>query len=174
MYFVGVNKTIIPRHLVGETLNNSMKLQWESALTAESYNIYRNGELIAEGLTEPTYSDESITTQGTYNYIVTGKTGFLESNPSNEVMVDWGATVVESMESPSLSVYPNPTTGQLFLVEEGISQVVVLDLMGQEVMHQSAQDGQAHLNLSPLPDGTYFIKAITPKGTLIQKIVKTQ
>ena len=174
MYFVGVNKTIIPRYLVGETLDNSMKLQWENALTAESYNIYRNGELIAEGLTEPAYSDESITTQGTYNYTVTGKTGFLESNPSNEVMVDWGATIVESMENPSLSVYPNPTSGQLFLVEEGISQVVVLDLMGQEVMRLSAQDGQAHLNLSALPDGTYFIKAITPKGTLTQKVVKIQ
>lgn len=171
---VTVNKTIIPLHLAASVDGNSVVLNWNVALMAETYNVYRNGELIAEGLTETAYIDEAVVSGENYTYTVTGKTSFLESNPSNEVMVEWGTTIIEGNENQGTSLYPNPTTGKVVLVKEDLVQVVVLNAMGQEVMRQSAQDGQVHLDLSALPDGTYFVKAIAENGSLTQKIVKIQ
>jgi hypothetical protein len=41
-------------------------------------------------------------------------------------------------------------------------------------MHQTTTTGQTNLNLSAMPDGTYFIKVMTPSENRTVKIVKIQ
>ena len=167
-----VNKTIIPRGLEAEVTGNNVVLTWESALKAEAYNVYRNGVMVAHDLTETFFTDENISMRELYCYQVTGKTATLESNFSNAVMVDFGATVLENANGIEISLYPNPTIDKLSVVSEGIDHVVVINLMGQEVLCQSANANETVLDLSVLPQGTYFIKVVTEKGSAIKKVMK--
>ena len=174
MYFVAVNRTIIPKYLEAELTDNDVVLNWEAALLADTYNVYRDGNLIVQGLTETTYTDEDITMDEAHWYFVTGLNAVMESNPSNEVVVNYGATVAESIESPILVLYPNPTSGEVRLDAKGLNQVSVFNLMGQEVMRQTAIAGQLVLDLSSLTEGSYFIKAVTESGSITKKVVKIQ
>ena len=174
MYFVAVNRTIIPKYLKAELTGSDVVLNWEAALLAETYNVYRDGVLIAQGLTETTYTDEGITMDEAHYYTVTGLTTALESNPSNEVVVNFGATVVENIEGQDAVLYPNPTSGELHLDVHGLNQVVVFNMMGQEVMRQTVSTEHLVLDISSLTQGTYFIKVITEGGSIAKKVVKIQ
>ena len=78
--------------------------------------------------------------------------------------------VPESMFSAAL--YPNPTTGQLTVEMEGLTSVVVYDLVGQCLMESMAKEGSAQLDLNGLKNGVYLVKASTATGSVIEKVVK--
>lgn len=170
--FLTINKTIIPMNLRYDIVNNAVILNWDVAMRAETYNVYRNGELIAEGISESTFTDASAQSQQDYCYTVTGATPYIESNPTNEVCIDWSVSVAENNQN--LAIYPNPTTGMVSVKAEGLNHISVFNLMGQVVMQQIVSANQAAIDLSALPEGTYFIKAVTDNGSLTQKIMKTQ
>ena len=177
MYFIEVNKSIVPQHLVAETDGGNVALHWQEASMATFYNVYRDGEKIAEGLTEPVYTDNEATVQQAHRYTVTGETDVIESSHSNEASADW-TTLSEETLGRKVKVYPNPTNG-ILIIETSQSdseqmECRVYNTMGQEVMHQTTTTGQTNLNLSAMPDGTYFIKVVTPNENRTIKIVKIQ
>ena len=176
MYFIEVNKSIVPQHLVAEIDGGNVALHWQEATMATSYNVYRNGEKIAENLTEPFYTDNNASTSDNLTYVVTGETDFIESSPSNEVTADWTSLSEENIINQNVVIYPNPTKGILVVETQGASftECHVFNPMGQEVMHQVSDAGQMNLNLTSLPDGTYFIKVVTPSENKTMKVVKIQ
>ena len=58
-----------PSNLTATAEGNSIVLNWNPAEPADSYNVYRSSVLIAEGLTEPTYTDADLA-PGSYSYRV--------------------------------------------------------------------------------------------------------
>ena len=58
-----------PANLTATAVENSIVLTWDPAEPAESYNVYRSSVLIAEGLTETTYTDANLN-PGAYSYRV--------------------------------------------------------------------------------------------------------
>ena len=172
MNLISVNKTCIPMNLDFLIMDGAVVLMWNNALMAETYNVYRDGELIATGLTYPTYTDSEVSSQVAYRYTVTGVTSFFESNHSNEVYVDWTTGLSESADSEEITVYPNPTTGKVSIEAQGISQVSVFNLMGQEVLREAAHANKVGLDLSALPKGSYFLKVVSEQGTITQKVTK--
>ena len=177
LYFIEVNKSIVPQHLVAQIDGGDVILHWQEATMATAYNVYRDGERLAEGLTEPTFTDHSASMQVIHHYTVTGETDFIESNPSNEVFTDW-TSLSEENQSGQVNVYPNPTSGILTIeshqADAQMTECRVLNLMGQEVMRQVGDSGQMSLNLTTLPDGTYFIKVVTASENKTVKVVKIQ
>ena len=177
MHFIEVNKSIVPQHLVAQIDGNDVVLQWQEASMAASYNVYRDGERIAEGLTEPTYTDNTASVQEIQHYTVTGETDFIESSPSNEVFSDW-TVLSEEFLGCQIQVYPNPTNGILTIethnADAQMTECHVLNVIGQEVMRQVGDSGQMNLNLTSLPDGTYFVKVVTASENKTIKIVKIQ
>ena len=170
MHFIEVNKTIIPQHLDFFIHEGRVILQWEAATMAERYNIYREGQLIGYS-TGTDFVDYTATSQQTYHYTVTGKTAFVESNPSNVIYVDWTTNVNETNPS-EYTLYPNPTEGQVTIEAEGLRQVRVFNVTGQEVRHQSVNDNRAIIDLSSEPKGCYFIEIMTEKGCSTTKIIR--
>jgi hypothetical protein len=170
--FLSVNKTIIPLHLSFFIHEGHVILQWEDATMAERYNIYRNGERIGHS-TGTDFIDYTATPSQSYRYTVTGKIGGLESNPSNEVFVDWTTDINENADAQGTVVYPNPTSGMVYIESQGLQEVSVFNLMGQEMLRQSAVDGQAAIDMSAFPEGTYFVK-LTGTANEVKKIVKIQ
>ncbi len=169
--YITVNKTDIPRNLRFIFANGKPVLAWDKALQAHVYNIYRNGELIGS-VNYPTFTDETATPNEPCYYTVTGKTQYIESNPSNAVYVDWTTDVEEIADNQKLEIYPNPTSNQLTIEGTAINQVVVFNLMGQEVLRQSVNADKVVVALGALPEGTYFVRIETAEEVTVRKVVK--
>ena len=77
----------------------------------------------------------------------------------------------------SHSVYPNPTTGKLFIrsprLKDVNSQIQVFDLMGNQVYRMEKFNGAhvQHLDLHHLPSGSYLIRLTDSKESYSQKII---
>jgi hypothetical protein len=76
----------------------------------------------------------------------------------------------------SLSIYPNPTTGQVNIslnsAVETLNQVIVINLLGQEVMVLNGQGKDYYsLDLSGMSKGMYFIKCNFASGSVTRKIL---
>ena len=167
--YVEINKTAIPTHLTGTVQGGEMLLEWNPALNAETYNVYRNGEKIADEIADNFFTaslDASITA---FTFHVTGVKNGVESSASNKV--HHGNVGVGENSIVDLQVYPNPTHGKISVEADGLVSVVVYDVLGQEIMQSNASDNAATLNLSGLQSGVYFIKADALTGSSIQKII---
>lgn len=171
--YVTVNKTAIPLHLTYSISGYDVTLNWEAPLLAESFNVYRDGEKIAEGLTDTTFTVEGLNDIRVYCFTVTGQTSIMESSPSNEAIVDMNTGVEETI-GQSISIYPNPTTGRVCIEGENLNQVSVFNLMGEELRRVTAQGERTTLDLSDLPNGIYVVKASAENGSQSIRIVKIQ
>lgn len=79
-----------------------------------------------------------------------------------------GVSIANHLQE-SISVYPNPTSGQLYISAEDIQKVEVYDLHGRLVM--MSRDANT-LNLSHLTNGLYTIRVYTTIGIGEKKAVK--
>ena len=97
-------------------------------------------------------------------------------------------TVIENVEKADINVtvYPNPTTGQLTINNEQltIENIEIFDLLGRMVFTSPNPSKGGELAPSPLervgvrfdishlPQGMYFVRITTDKGTVTRKVVK--
>ena len=169
--FIEVNKTIIPQHLSFFIHEGHVVLQWDEATMAESYNIYRDGELIGHS-NDNNFVDYNANSQFTYHYTVTGKTGFIESNPTNEVYVDWTTGMGEDTDNQGLAIYPNPTENILTIEGQEIRHVHVFNMMGQSILNQNVDEDRITIDLSEQPAGCYFIEVMSEQGIKTNKVLK--
>ena len=74
-----------PTNLVATaTGQTTISLKWDAVQNATSYKVYSNDDVVAFGLTEPTYTVENLTAGTNYCYYVTAVTEAGESEPSAE------------------------------------------------------------------------------------------
>ena len=106
----GVTYPTAPTNVTATVNNLSVTLNWNAANPADSYKVYRNNAMIAQGVTATTYTDSNLT-PGTYSYEVTTVYNGLESPKSAAA----SATVVNTMSvtvTASDPIYvPNPVPG---------------------------------------------------------------
>ena len=81
-----------------------------------------------------------------------------------------------SYETEEIKVYPNPTTGELRIInyELRIMKVEVFDVYGRMQKSRKAEKQKEEwmLDISELSAGIYFIKMETTEGTVIRKAIK--
>lgn len=85
------------------------------------------------------------------------------SNKANGFMVpgQGGSTtgIAENKNNPELILYPNPTTGKLFLVWEGNNTTyTVVDIQGKLIAGGKLINGKSVVDLSQVETGMYFIQ----------------
>ncbi len=79
----------------------------------------------------------------------------------------------DSFDSLPFSYAPNPTSGVLTIsYSKAISQIDVVNLVGQTVLHQSANASEVQVDLSSLANATYFVKVVAEGKTKTFKVVK--
>lgn len=80
---------------------------------------------------------------------------------------------VDEVEETSVSLWPNPTTGELTVAFEEAqeAQVQVLDAVGRTVLREGVSGG-AKISLSALPDGVYTVQVRTSAGVYNQRVIK--
>lgn len=91
-------------------------------------------------------------------------------NASNSVGInDIGIT------TPMVLFYPNPFDKELTIEsEQRIENIFIYNVLGECVMNNNALSTNAKIDLSSLPNGTYFIKYEIDDAVLTKKIIKSQ
>ncbi len=167
--------------------------------TAHDCNVAPTGNIIGNPnpatYTTLTYIVPN-TANSTYEWGVVG--GAITTNNGNSIDVLWGADGAGSMYvqetdahgcmadtvwlsiyvdideiSPesSISVYPNPTTGIIQIMNAKNSIVEIIDVTGKLIQKIVITNEEQIIDLSQEEKGVYFIKVITNNGTLTKKLI---
>ena len=104
--------------------------------------------------------------------------GLLTSATTTDLCSTGGNGTNELSLGQLIDVYPNPSTGSVFLYSSipniTSADVILYNTVGEAVFTKkmaipSGKD--VGLNINNLSDGIYFIKILTPEGTLTKKVV---
>ena len=74
----------------------------------------------------------------------------------------------------AISVFPNPTKGQVTIISPNatIESVTVYDMQGRVVASKEEMSTSMNLDITNMQSSVYFIKITTQKGTITKRIVK--
>ncbi len=143
-------------------------LEGEFVLTDNNYGEIREGNNTAPALGD-------IDNDGLLEMVVGNKRGglgFFETELPNETVI----SSIGKVLTPSLNVFPNPSTGSLTVQVKNISinssKCFIFNALGQLVFEQPISDMISTLNLNHLTNGIYFCQVKTIHGSSIQKFVK--
>ena len=95
------------------------------------------------------------------------------------VTVDFTVNVIEEdlsvggFDNANFNYYPNPVTDVLTVsYSNAISEIVVYNLLGQQVLTAKPNATQTQVDLSGLNTGTYMVKVTSDEVTKTVKVVK--
>jgi Secretion system C-terminal sorting domain len=100
-----------------------------------------------------------------------------KSCPTNGAIDLWGLTlnstleVKENQTSPSIKLYPNPTSNFITIENNNSEQLLSIDLLDYSGKHiKSFDPNNTSINLSDLNPGIYLLQISTPQGNYCEKI----
>ena len=70
------------------------------------------------------------------------------------------------------TLYPNPTTGQLMVEMEGLTEVEVYNLVGQCLLRKTVTESIVTIDMNALQNGVYIVKVSSNSGSVMQKVIK--
>ncbi len=145
-----------------------LTLSWTGTELAEEYIIRRDGEIVATQQ-EVIFTENAIDEIVTYS--VVAKNGnnysaptFLAVDPNRKFKEN-----VSEMMSKKVSLYPNPTSGILFVNLEKSFDAVVYNYQGQVVMRSDNNQGQ--IDMSSMKSGIYFVEIREADNIMIEKVI---
>jgi len=81
---------------------------------------------------------------------------------------------LNDFDTLNFSYYPNPTSGIITLkYAKGISEIRVVNLLGQQVYTQNVNSVEVKVDLSALPDAVYLVQVVSEGTIKTVKVVKT-
>lgn len=169
LLYAEVNKSHLPSGLTIEQRDAQLLLQWEPAVLAQSYNVYRNDVLVAQDVTETQFADQVNDVNGLQFYYVTGMLNGVESSPSNKVL--YGGEAVSENSTVEVALFPNPANDHVIVQAEGLLEVVVFNVTGQLVLRQKAESREQRIDLKEVGSGVYYFMIRTEQGNRIEKVV---
>ena len=86
------------------------------------------------------------------------------------VYVDGYDWIGENNES--VSVYPNPTTGNVNILASGINHITVLNALGQVVYDSDANGNMTTLDMNQYQTGVYMVRVTTENGESVKLVSK--
>lgn len=153
------------RDFVIEEAENGVSLTWNDPEggNAVAYNVYLNGELLAENLTETQYNYPC-----EYGYYVFEVEALYENDMTSVKMVkavDYKdhTAVAESKENV-YSIYPNPTNGNFTVAGADMTKVEVYNLVGQKIYE--AQGKMVTIEASNWNKGIYLVNVTNTEGVI--------
>ncbi|MBN2682725.1 MAG: PKD domain-containing protein [Bacteroidales bacterium] len=110
---------------------------------------------------------------GTYSVTVTDANNCQDTA---SVYVDFVDGISSQSQTPSYTIYPNPTTGRIIVsfVNLDAEIISVNDLIGKTVLRQKVNGDLVEINLSNLEQGVYFVSFVANGKTHISKVILTK
>ena len=103
----------------------------------------------------------------TYTVTVTDANGCVATA---EIVVSVDDGIVEN--TPVVNVYPNPTKHIVNVEADGITNIRVVDMLGQTLYETKANGDKVQIDLSGYAVGQYYLQISTENGFATQKVVK--
>lgn len=130
------------------------------------YNIYLNGELVSENVTDLTFTLHDLTNETHVAEVeAVYPTGFSEKTEVIISLLD-----VEDHELSKFLIYPNPSNGRFSLVLQSRANVSVIDMHGR-VLNTTVKEAGSSIMDYNLPSGTYIIQVESEYGTSSKRII---
>ena len=106
----GITYPTAPTHVTANVNNQNVTLSWSASNPADSYKVYRDDVMIAQGITATSYSDNNLA-PGTYSYEVSTIYSGLESPRSTAVSATILAPLGVTVTASDPIYVPNPVPG---------------------------------------------------------------
>ena len=175
------------------TPDHKVELHWEAPNPSDGlseYLIYRKRGIDGEyqffkstGTSTLHYKDNRLFEEDDYYYRLyayyyqldcTSAPANRKYNPEEfELHVHFSPTGLPEAES-HVKVYPNPTNGQVTILDDDLCAVEVYNLWGQVVLSRQESGASATLELNRLPAGSYVVRVIENDGTCVLRQVTKQ
>lgn len=133
---------------------------------ALSYNIYLDGELVSENVSDMTYTLMDLS-NGSHLAEVEA---VYETGVSAKTEVEIIILGVEDHAILDFKIYPNPTTGVFSLDINSRANVSIIDMQGRVLFSGVKEAGTSILDHN-LASGTYIINVKTDLGTSSKKLI---
>lgn len=137
--------------------------------------VYRDGvQLFENPITTNTYVDHKAEV-GNHEYcvrVVYGDVSTLEDwySMSCPICATAYYNGVDDVLVEEAMIYPNPTTGELYISASAVQQVRVTNAMGQLVLVKEVSGDEAVIDMSAFGAGVYMVTVVTEKGTRVERI----
>ncbi len=148
--------------------DEQITLMWNAVENAEEYIVRRDGEVVA---TQSSTSFNENVVNGIVTYTVVARNGENYSEPAFLIVDsenESGENIV-NVETQKVSLYPNPTSGMIYIELDKTFDAVVYNYQGQVVMREYNNERQ--LDLSNLSTGIYFVEIREGHNIMIEKVV---
>ena len=111
-----------------------------------------------------TWNGQTYSQSGTYEWH--GQTA--EGCDSTVTLVLTITQGIDDVEAQMVSLYPNPTTGKVKIVADGVEQIEVYDAVGRRVVSTTNDN----VDLTAMADGTYTLRIVTADGVAVRRVMK--
>lgn len=130
--------------------------------TTNGYTLIDMTNLNGQNYSNIVIDELRITANGGFRYV--GFDAFSWVKDSNVVL---GTSEAKNTRK-NLTLYPNPTSGPLFIQAEKNSEAHVYSIDGKIMKSVPVQKGSNEINISEFPKGVYFIKTPTESTKVIK------
>ena len=153
---------------------NELTLRWDKPEKGnpEGYDIYIDGELVAEKTTSLEYTSE-LNDKKAVEVVAVYKDNMTSVGIAKVITAE--DNVNDIAENNFLYVYPNPAKDEIHISsEERLEEVRIYNINGQQTTVNSQQTSSTGMtiNISNLNSGVYFIKINTEKGNIVKQFIK--
>ncbi|MBX2828805.1 MAG: T9SS type A sorting domain-containing protein [Flavobacteriaceae bacterium] len=110
-----------------------------------------------------------------------GGLNFFSISTDNEYFIDdvsytdsaFCSLGIDDLNDLGVSIYPNPVSDRLNIqAQEAISSVTIYNIMGQQVYVSDVEAVSTSIDMSLLPQGTYFVEVDIDGKKAVDKIIK--
>ena len=159
---IDVSGCVIPQISFVGVGSESPYLTWSG--NAESYSLYKNGELLAE-LTDNTYALDYGSYDGDDCFTVVAHCE--GGDESSDVVC---LTGLVSAVVPEFDIYPNPASDRVEVVCKGMTGITLYTLLGKVVVSTDVDSDVFTLSVDGLPAGIYMVAVDCTKGRLMGRL----
>jgi len=135
-----------------------------------SFTAIATGEEAPSSWTQKTYNLSSYAGQDIYvaiQHVSVDKFLFF----IDDIEITGATTDMQVVENNNISIYPNPTNGNITITNIANSNVEITDINGRVVMSQFASSDMLSMDLSNFDKGTYIVKIINDSSISIKKVI---
>ncbi|MBR1513718.1 MAG: S8 family serine peptidase [Bacteroidales bacterium] len=141
---------------------------WTSVDGAIAYNLYRDGELIADNLTATTYDDTEMAIDMQHCYAVQSVFEKGVSDLSEAACANYFNGIGEN--GGQVSIFPNPTTDKVTVECVGMSQIDIYNVEGKLI--GSFQVDNDSCQIDGLESGIYMLRIHKGDALFVHRVVK--
>jgi len=164
--------------------NNFFILEWEEPESPHDeligYNVYREDELYRFQTEKVLYNlEQGSNCEEDFLFFNNGEgffahvtavydPGAIESGYIQTVYVEGPLLNIEEFEKNAVRIYPNPTSGLIYIDAADVTKVQVFDISGKIIKEIK---NTAQIDVSGIAQGIYLLKLFVNEGTVTHKII---